>query len=176
MSISEAVSSFLSGGGGKSASFPEIGSKIKGTIITAEERQQVDLDTEKPAFWDDGKPKMQLVITLQTDERDPEDPEDEGVRNLYVKGSKKPESKSMAAAVILALRAAKVRTIEVGGLLAVAYVGDGEPTRRGFNPPKQYEAAYKPPAIGSALLADEPAPAPAAPAAAAADTSFLDGF
>jgi len=146
MSISEAVSSFLSGGGGKSASFKAIGDRIKGTIVSAEERQQIDLDTDLPAVWSDGKPKMQLVITLQTDEH--ADPDDDGIRNLYVKGSKKPESKSMTAALIAAIKAAGVSNIDVGGTLAMAYIGDGEPTKRGFNPPKQYQAAYKPPALG----------------------------
>lgn len=161
MSISEAVSSFLSGGGGKSASFKAIGDRIKGTIISAEERQQIDLDTDKPAFWDDGKPKMQLVITLQTEDRN--DADDDGIRNLYVKGSKKPESKSMTAALIAAIKAAGVPSIDVGGTLAMAYIGDGVASKRGFNPPKQYQAAYKPPAIGADFLAD-PTPAPAAPA------------
>ncbi|MFS8609767.1 MAG: ATP:cob(I)alamin adenosyltransferase [Gammaproteobacteria bacterium] len=34
---------------------------------------------------------------------------------------------------------------EIGGTLAVQYTSDGEPSRRGMNPPKQYTAAYKPP-------------------------------
>lgn len=37
-----------------------------------------------PEKWDDGNPKMQLVVTLQTNERDPQDSEDSGVRDVYL--------------------------------------------------------------------------------------------
>lgn len=44
-----------------------------------------NFETKQPETWPDGRPKMQLVLDLQTDERDPEDPTDDGVRTLYVK-------------------------------------------------------------------------------------------
>ena len=172
MSIDNSVAAFLAGGGGKSAKFGEIGDSIKGTIVSGEERQQVDMDTDKPAFWDDGKPKMQLVITLATDQRDPDDPDDNGHRNLYLKGSKKPESMSGTAALILAIKAAGVANIDVGGTLAVQYVSDGIASKRGFNAPKQYRMAYKAPALNVGNLLDDPAPAAPAPA----DSDPFDAF
>jgi len=170
MSIDTSVADFLTGGGGRSAKFETIGDKIKGTVVAAETRQQIDMDTDKPAFWDDGKPKMQLVVTLQTGER--EDDDDDGVRNLYVKGSKKPETQSLTASLIGALKAAKATSLEVGGILAVRYVGDGTASKRGFNPPKLYEMAYKAPALDTGdLLADAPTPAPVPPTAPAPATA-----
>ena len=81
----EAANKFLMGGGGKSASFKSSGDSVSGVIASMEERQQTDFDSGKPLEWDDGKPKMHLVVTLLTDESVDED--DDGVRRLYVKGN-----------------------------------------------------------------------------------------
>lgn len=139
---------FLLSGGVPSAKFPEIGTVVKGTVLSAEVNQQRDFDSGEPKTYDDGNPMMQMVVTLATDERDPDVDGDDGTRKLYVKGA-------MLAAVRTALRAASAR-IEPGGTLVVKYVADGTPSKKGLNPPKQYEAAYKP-GTGTAvdaLLAD----------------------
>lgn len=134
---------FLLGGGGKSASFPEVGTTVTGKIAGKPEvRQQTDM-SGNPLTWDNGDPRLQLVVPLQTDER--LDDDDDGVRNLYVKGSKDPKSKSLHAAVAGAVQAAGAKGLEVGGTLTVSYVGDGVASTRGFNPPKQYEAKYAAP-------------------------------
>jgi hypothetical protein len=159
---------FLSGGGGRSAKFDTVGSSITGTILPApsgdagEVRQQTEIGTGKPLTWDNGDPKNQLVIKLQTALR--EDADDDGVRMLYVKGSKDPASKSLTAALTGALQAAKSK-LAVGGTLTVTYTGNGTPSTTGFTPPKQYAATYAPPS--EAFLTSEqpeaPATAPAAP-------------
>lgn len=138
--------SLLLGGGTRSAKFENPGDRVSGEILNVETKQQTDLKDGSPKFWDDGSPMWQVVVTLQTDERDPEDPEDDGRRNVYVKGSSKYASTHKAVAD--ALRAAGAKTLEVGGTLALAYTGDGEATSRGFNPPKLYQAAYKAPVAG----------------------------
>lgn len=161
MSIDTTVNDFLTGGGGKSVFFKEIGDSIKGTVISAEAAQQTDMDGT-PKSWDDGNPMMQVIVTLQTDLS--EDDDDDGKRKLYVKGSKKPESQSLAAAVAGALTKVKAK-LEVGGTLAVKYIGDGVAKTRGFNAPKLYTAAYKAPDLDTGGLLDEPAPVAAAPAA-----------
>ena len=61
-------------GGGKSAKFETVGDTTKGQVVSAESRQQTDYTSGEPLTWDDGNPRMQLVITLATDERDPDDP------------------------------------------------------------------------------------------------------
>lgn len=166
----DATDFLLGGEKVRSAKFEAIGDTVKGTILDAQVRQQTDISTGELLTWDDGKPKNQLVITLQTDLREPsgpgEDPDD-GRRRLYVKGSNKPESKSLTVAVREALRAAKAQRLEIGATLAVRYTGDGIATTRGFTPPKQYVAKYDPPAPGvdDFFSAPAAAPAPAAPTA-----------
>lgn len=152
------ISDFLTGGGGKSARFDTIGDTIVGTVVDAKVTQQTEFGTDEPKFWPNGDPMNQIVITLATDDRDPTDPEDDGHRNLYVKGSKKPESKSMTAALIAALRNAGATNLERGGTLACKYVSDGTPPKPGFNPPKQYQMQYRAPALdtGTELATDTP--------------------
>jgi hypothetical protein len=128
----------LMGGGAPTCTFPEIGTTWKGQVVDKRTEQQRDFDSGKPLTWDDGNPRLQVVITLQTDERDPKIAGDDGRRRLFVKGQ-------MLAAIRKAVSDAGAQTVEIGGTLAVQYSGDGEPTRRGMNPPKQYTAAYKPP-------------------------------
>ena len=134
---------FLMGGGIKSAKFENVNDQIVGTIHEQPEvRQQTDLDSGKPKYWDDGRPMMQLVVTLQTDLR--EDAEDDGLRRIYVKG------KSLTEGVREAVRKAGAKGLEVGGRLRVVYVADGEVKKRGFNPPKLYLAEYARPAAQEA--------------------------
>lgn len=133
---------FLMGGGVTSAKFEAINDYVVGTITDEPEvRQQTDLNTGALKVWDDGRPMMQLVVTLQTEQRN--DNDDDGLRRVYVKG------KSLTDAVREAVRKAGAKGLEVGGTLKVAYVGDGVATKKGFNPPKQYLAEYTRP-TGSA--------------------------
>lgn len=155
---------WLMSGGAKSAKFPDVGTVVKGTITTAPTlSQQTDFTTGAPKFWDDGKPMMQLVVTIATEDRDPTEPDDDGLRSLYVKGA-------MQAAVKDAIRKSGARGLEVGGVIAVKYTGDGVAKQRGMNPPKQFAAQYTPPtakAVDDFLGTSEPAAAPAAAAPAA---------
>lgn len=162
---------FLMGGGGApTAKFPTPGTTVGGRITerpTVE--QQRDISTGDKKFWSDGNPMMQLVVTVQTDERDPQLEEDDGRRRLFVKGQ-------MKNAIADAVRAAGARGLEVGGTLAVTYSHDGTASQRGFNPPKQYTSRYTPAATvalntpdpGTAAPQQYAAPAPAAPATPAA--------
>ena len=54
---------FLMGGGNKSAKFDNEGDKVVGTIQHMEVRQQTDIKTNEPLFWDDAKkqPKISHV-------------------------------------------------------------------------------------------------------------------
>lgn len=128
----------LMGGGIPSCTFPDVGTVWKGTVLAKETQQQRDMATGTPKVYDDGNPMMQVVITLQTDVRDPAVDGDDGQRKLYVKGA-------MLAAIRTAVKTAGAPTVEIGGTLAVKYESDGTPSQRGFNAPKQYTAAYKPP-------------------------------
>jgi hypothetical protein len=162
---------FLMGGGIASAKFKEIGDTIKGVIADQPElRQQTDFKTGAPKYWNDGKPMMQLIVTLSTDERDPADPEDDGNRRVYIKGK-------LQQAVAQAVRKAGAKGLEVGGTLQVSYVGNDAPKVRGEDGAKLYTAEYIAAApqsqaaflgtSGAAPVAAAPAPQPAMPTQAA---------
>ena len=104
---------------------------VQGIVVEAVKRQQTDIDTGQPLTFDDGSPRMQLVVTLQTalrnwegarkipegDNGQPKPPhEDDGKRRIFVKFK-------MEHAVQDALRAAGHTGGIVGGLLGVAYTG-----------------------------------------------------
>ena len=150
----------LSGNTGNSFAFDAPGDSVTGSVVDVEEVQQTDLSTGQPACWDNGQPKMMIRVTLATQLKD--DAFDDGRRSVYLKGSRKPESHSSLAAVIAAVTASTGGTnIESGGTLTLTYTGDGQPTRKGWNAPKLYEASYTPPKTSMNL-----APAPQAPATA----------
>lgn len=153
----------MAGASVPSCTFPAIGTRQGGTLIEPAPftQQQRDLATSQPKFWDNGDPMQQLVVTMQTDERDPANPEDDGVRRLYVKGQ-------MQKAVAQAVRRAGARGLNVGGELWVDFVGQEEPKARGFNGAKVYAAEYHAPNPSAAFLAKpeaaqaQPAPTPGA--------------
>jgi len=145
--------------GTKPFPFETVGATVTGKVVNLEEIQQTDIAAGTPKFWADGTPKMMHRLTLATSLRDPSDPADDGHRALYLRGSRKSETKSVIAAVLDAVRAATGGTeLAFDGTLTVTYVGDGARTNAGFNPPKQYQASYTPPSMN---LETAPAQQPA---------------
>jgi hypothetical protein len=60
---------------------------VTGTVLREPEaQQQTDYRTKVPETWKDGSPKMMVVVQLATAERDPEKPDDDGTRALYIAG------------------------------------------------------------------------------------------
>lgn len=148
---------FLMGGGVTSAKFPTIGTTVSGRITerpTVE--QQKDFTTGDLKFWDDGKPQMQLVVTLATNEIDPANPDDDGARRIYIKGQ-------MKNAVAQAVRTSGARGLEVGGVLSVTYSADGVAKNPRFNAPKNFTATYTPAATVALNTPDPVAQQPMAP-------------
>jgi hypothetical protein len=137
------LESFFSGGGGKSISWKDmpIGTTFGGTIKTVNApAQQTDPADGKPVFKKDGvTPKMAVRIDLATTLRDPQDPEDDGSRSLYITGW-------MQGAVGDACRKAGAKTPEVGGQLFVTLT-EREPnaTNPRLNPTNKFTAAYQAP-------------------------------
>lgn len=143
MSTDIDANDWLMSSGVRSAKFDKIGAAVVGFIMRPPEvQQQRDITTGEPRTWGDGKPRMQMKVVLMTEERDAEDPEDTGERAVYIKGG-------LQKVVSQAVRAAGARGLEVGGKLMVRYVADGQPSSRGMNPPKLYEAKYKVPEPGA---------------------------
>lgn len=138
-----AANDFLMAGGVTSAKFPAPGTSVTGTIAREPEiQQQRDFQSGEPKFWEDGKPMQQLQVILATTERDPQVPDDNGERAVYIKGQ-------MQKAVKEAVRKSGANGIAVGGTLTVTYTADGEAKGR-LNPPKLYSATYTPPTTAAA--------------------------
>jgi len=132
---------WLMSGGIPWGKFDDFGDSLAGTITEEPEvRHSRDYDSGEPAYWPDGNPQTELVIVLQTTQRDPEVEDDDGRRQFVVNsGAKK-------AALRDAVRTAKVGGLSVGGTLPVTYTHDAEPKKRGYRGAKQFKAVYTPPA------------------------------
>lgn len=159
---------FLMGGGVRSARMI-VGQPVRLTITDEPEvRQQTDPGDQSLKYFKNGDPMMQLVITGATDQRDPQNPDDDGKRRFYIRG------KQLTAAVRDAVKAAGAAGLAVGGALTLTWVSGG-PRYEGESPlawskdnPKIHTAVYEKPvntAANTFLAQSDPAPA-ATPAAA----------
>ena len=155
------IDDLLTGGAaGKSMKFEAVGKSYSGTVVSSEARQATDLQTGEGKVWKDGSPAMQAVIGIQTDERNPEIENDDGVRYDYVKmwGEQK---KAFRAAAQLAGGSPKP-----GDHYSVTFTGEKPSETRGFNPTKLYKYEIRKANPVDALIAEPAAPAQqAAPAA-----------
>ena len=135
----------------KSASFKNIGDTVSGEIIRMETRQQTEFGSSTPLVWDDGKPRMQIVVTLQTPDQD--DEEDDGVRGVYIK-----VPSQMLQAVRDAVRGAHAEGLEEGGILSVKYVSNRKSPSNPKFTQKIYEVGYRAPKRVVRLPDDDPQP------------------
>jgi hypothetical protein len=149
----------LMGGGIKSVNWKDnpVGYTVMGTITdTPKVEQMKKYQSDELDFWPSGDPKMQIVVTLQTDQRDPANPHDDGKRRLHI-------PPRMMHPVREAVQRVGAKGLEIGGRLAVRRTGGTGAT----GDPYQFAAEYAAPAVdpGSLLGGSQPAPAPATPAA-----------
>lgn len=125
----------MSGGGGKSFPFDNVGDYVVGFITSIAKRQQTDLTTGEPKVWGNGEPRFMYSIGLQTELR--EDAFDDGLRTINVKW------KSLDA-IRGAVREVGASKPEIGGKLMLKYAANG-PKGNYPQPPKLWEAKYKVP-------------------------------
>jgi hypothetical protein len=148
----------LTESGGKAAQFNRIGDRVGGTVLGAEMRQANDLDTGKPGFWDNGEKKMQAIITVQTDLRDPADPSDDGVRSIYVKwwGPNRTALQQEIRRTTPHLPEEE-QDILRDGYFSATFASEIPPQTRGFSPTKVLSFEYRPPksGLGKALSEDK---------------------
>ncbi|MEX3610048.1 hypothetical protein VVR12_03230 [Rothia sp. LK2588] len=134
-----------------SAKFPNPGDTVAGEILEIGEPVQArKYGTQEPDFWPSGDPIMQAKITLQTQDRDPSNPEDDGKRGLWVTQSGK--AGGQLAAIRDAVREAGEQTIKVGGFLQVQFTGHDPESKNPANPRKLYAARYEGPAAGGGMF------------------------
>lgn len=139
----EVAEEFFSGGA-KAFQFDAIGDTVTGEIIEMVKKQQTSLSDGQKLFWDDGSPRMMLVITLATNESDSDD--DNGERTIYVRGGRfevaEGRGTSIKDAIAEALRQEGLRAPRIGDKLAISYTGNGK-GKKGYTPPKLYTAGYQ---------------------------------
>ena len=127
----------LSGESVPSLSFKDavVGTAYTGTISKrARLLQQRDFETGSLAQWDDGNPKMAVVIDLDIQ------------GDTFALWAPKPSA--MFAALVAAQKAADAGTMVEGGQLTVEFVGT-EPNKKNprLNAQKLYRCHYVPPAV-----------------------------
>lgn len=153
--------------------FTNPGDTHTGTITeVSDARQATEFGSNEPAYWDREKtrPKMQVAVTLDTAERDPQDANDTGKRTLWV--VEDGRSGSILSAIRQAVHQVGAGTIDIGGQLTVTFSGFDPNSKNPANPRKVYSASYVPPAPAGGMFTNQApaqpvAPAPAAPAAPA---------
>lgn len=149
MSNLDEVNDFLLGQGAKAFQFEKLGDAVTGEILDAVKKQQTSLESGAPQFWDDGNPKMMLVVTLQTSLHD--DADDDGKRTVYLRGGNPQVAEGKGTSTLRAVQEAVKKSgskkgIELGATLTLAYTGNG-PRKGGMSPAKLYSAAFKPAAL-----------------------------
>lgn len=146
--MSDDVNEMLMGGGARAFPFDNMGDEVEGSILAMTKRQQTSLgDDPKPQYWDNGEPKMMIVIVLQTALRNFGD-EDDGARSIYLRGGNPEVGTGHGSSTLTAVRDAVKRSgakgMEHGGYLKLKWTGSGV-AKRGFTAAKLYTAAYRPP-------------------------------
>lgn len=148
--------------------FTNPGDTHTGTITeVSDARQATEYGSNELAYWDKERtrPKMQVAVTLDTAERDPQDTNDTGKRTLWV--VEDGRSGSILSAIRQAVHQAGAGTIDIGGQLTVTFSGFDPNSKNPQNPRKIYSASYVPPAPAGGMFTSQAPAQPAAPAPAA---------
>ena len=148
--------------------FANPGDTHTGTITeVGDARQATEYGSNELAYWDKERtrPKMQVAVTLDTAERDPQDTNDTGKRTLWV--VEDGRSGSILSAIRQAVHQAGAGTIDIGGQLTVTFSGFDPNSKNPANPRKIYAASYVPPAPAGGMFTNQAPAQPAAPAPAA---------
>ena len=116
-----------------------VGDQLVGTVISAGIEQQRDFDSNAPLEWDNGDPRMESVVVVQTDLRDPDSDDDNGERALHLRGGnyEAAEGTGLAGekALLEAIKKSGLRC-EKGVKITARITGMAKPTGRGRNPAK----------------------------------------
>ena len=129
MTIDQSIIDDLTAGAA-SAKWDAIGDVRRLKITAASKQVCTDFATGEPLLWPNGDPKFQLVFSGT-------DPDTGDEVRIFAKGF-------MYSAVKDAFRVAGA-TPEVGGILAVQWIGEEPSKVKGYNPSKKWKAQYQPP-------------------------------
>lgn len=150
----ESLDELLSGSGAKSFfnADSQPGQSVTGTLDLIETSQMRDFQTKQSAYWNDGRPQMQIHIVIQTTLRDPSVDDDDGRRSLWIKGWG-----IQLKAFRDACRQAGVKAPKQGDTITATFTGLGE---RGNapQPPKVYAYQITPSNSVAQLVNPQPTP------------------
>ena len=164
----------LGGGTGSSYQFVNAGDSVTGRISEFSSVPQTHYEGDKrgePRFFSDGKPMTMVHVELQTALRNGEGLKeaipagsDDGMRSVFLKANKKPDTTSTMNAVILAATAAVGKgSISIGGTLTLTMTGEVKSHTGQLA--KAYTARYVAPSVDlGAAAVPTPAPVAATPA------------
>lgn len=114
------------------------GDSVTGVIEKIETTQVTDFQTKQPAYWNDGRPKEQIHVIIQTQLRDPSVDDDDGRRSLWIKGWG-----IQLKAFREACRQAGVKIPKPGDTITERFVGL-DPRGDAPQPPKVFEFHIEP--------------------------------
>ncbi len=140
----------LSGKSIPSISFKDakVGDSFTGIIAELETAQVRNYESGEPEFWEDGNPKLQIVVTLDTDYAANAD--DDGQRKVYLFGQKLQAAKT-------AIKEAGIEKLEKGSTFTITYSGTKPSSNKKYNDVKIYSITIVPgksnPAVDNLLAA-----------------------
>jgi hypothetical protein len=154
--VSNNANDLLMSGGIKAIPWKDLGlgAVVIGTIVDEPKVVQMrKYESTELDFWPSGDPKMQIVVTIQTEFRDAANAADEGKRQLHI-------PPRMMGPVRDAVQRAGAKGLAIGGRIAVKWsagsgVGEGNA--------REFEADYAAPAVDPGALLPA-TPVQAAPA------------
>ena len=127
---------FLAGSGAKAFAFENVGDTISGVVSAVEKRQMKEYESERLEVWPDGAPKYTWIFQLEV-AGEP--------RSIFVRGN-------MFTAIREAAAEAGISEM-IGAKLSVRFDSLGEPSKKGFHPPKLFKAKWELP-VASASAED----------------------
>jgi len=127
----------------------KVGDVFNGVITELKTVQVRSYDSGEPEFWDDGKPKLQIEVTLATDYLDPSLDEDDGTRRVYLFGQK-------LAAAKQEMKAKGFSKLEKGMKFSIKFTGTKPSSNKKYNDVKLYgieiDAATSNPDVDALLV------------------------
>jgi hypothetical protein len=115
----------------------KVGDSFNGVITDLRTVQVRSYDSGEPEFWDDGKPKLQIEVTLATDYLDPSLDEDDGTRRVYLFGQKLSAAKQE-------MKAKGLSKLEKGMGFTISFVGEKPASNKKYNNVKMYGIEIEP--------------------------------
>lgn len=132
--------------GPPAAKFPKPGDFVEGTLVSKDTQQAAEFNAKDPTdrsklkTYDSGDPKLELILILQTDVRDPNLEDDKGVRRVFV-------SYSMQQSLQQAVLDAGIRkSLPLGSRIRIEFSHEVPNKMGSGNPRKEYKISVTPPA------------------------------